>query len=418
VTRLSISGSEREKFLNDPLVKRWTTRLEKGSAKTATMWASGLGVFCHLTGTSPKSLAAMKKQALMDLADRYESLERARGTRASTIASRLGFVRNFVQFSGDVQLPTGTFKVKGGGDSKEEPALTKEQIHTILASANLRERTVVLLMAQSGLRPGVIGNFDGTDGLRVGDIPDLKVGAKAEFGIGPAVIRVRKELSKAAHAYLSLIGEQGKDVLREYLDSRIRDGEKVTAESPLVRTDGGRFPRSSEVGDYVRNAFHRAKVEARPYSLRTTFISRLSAAEADGLVTHEFRLFWSGHRGDTSSTYSVNRGRLDEAMLLRMRGAYRKCEPLLETTPSASKADREVEVRREFLLSVGYSAEEAERAAGDRQTTAKLIREKLGADLPPQAQRIVSVEQATPLLAEGWKVVTAVGTSLVLNPPN
>ena len=413
MTRLKLSADERLRYLNDPLVKRWVTRLAKGSDKTATMWSSGLTIFFHLTETTPKRLASMKKQELMDLADRYEAIERARGTRSTTIASRLGFVRNFVQFSSDIMLPTGTFKVKGGNDSKEEAALSREQLHAVLASANLREKVCVALMSQSGLRPGVMGNFDGTDGLRVDDVIDMHVDRKVEFVASPAILRVRKELSKAGHSYLTMVGEQAQDVVRLYVESRLRNGETITADSPLVRTDGGRFARSSEVGDYVRNAFKRAKVTARPYSCRTTFISRLSACEADGLVTHEYRLFWSGHRGDVSATYSVNRGHLDERTLSRMRDSFRKCEALLATvTPQDPRKALLIEANSTMLQIAGYDEVEAQRLAQDPGSDiAALAKARLGGATvdvviaPPKRigeQRVVDADAAGRYLEAGW----------------
>jgi site-specific recombinase XerC len=417
MARLKLSVKERERYLNDPLVKRWVARLEKGSEKTATMWPSGLTAILHLTKKTPSEVVGMTKAQLIDLAEEYERVERKRGTAASTIASRLGFLRNFVQYSSDIQLPTGTFKVKGGSDSKEEAALTRDQLHATLSSANQREASVIVLMAQSGLRPGVIGNFEGTDGATIGDVRDLKVDGGVEWTASPAVIRVRRELSKAGHSYLSLIGSQAQDILGEYLKSRQRGGEQLTSKSPLIRTDGGRFPRSSEVGDYARNALKRAKVEARPYALRTTFVSRLSAAEADGLVTHEFRLFWSGHRGDTSATYAVNRGQLDDRMLDRMREAYRRCEPLLSTVHLPDqKEDRDTLLKVGLLRYVrGYSKEEAERLAADPNVDVReLILKKNSAatesggekPLPPKRdgeQRVIEAEATAAYLDAGWQ---------------
>ncbi|MGA9840280.1 MAG: hypothetical protein WBS16_07615 [Thermoplasmata archaeon] len=247
------SLQERAQILSDPLVQKWLVCLRKGSEKTATMWSSGLWIFCHSTRLTPAKLAELDPHALQETGERFEKTEVARGVKGSTIATRLGMVRNFYQFTTRRVLPHSTFKVEGANDSKEEAALTREQLHTALESANLRERVIIALMAMSGLRPGVIGNFDGADGLTLGDLPDLNVGA-LEFRAEVGIVQVRKELSKAGHAYVTHIGDRGQGVVVSYLRSRVAKGEKLTEASPLLMTDGGRFPRSSEVGDYVRSS--------------------------------------------------------------------------------------------------------------------------------------------------------------------
>jgi site-specific recombinase XerC len=351
LTRLRLSDKERAKYLEDPAMKRWIARLEKGSAKTAAMWPSGLVAFFHLTGTTPSKVAKMTKTQLVDLAESYEKAERDRGTMASTIAARLGFLRNFVQYVGDERLPVGTFKVKGANLATEEPALTREQLRAIDENANVRER---VLLSLRGLRPGSIGNFDGTDGLRVGDVRGMRIeGTTVSFDGPVSFAMVRPELSKAGNRYFFPFGEEAQGRIRAYLEQRIRKGETITKESALIVTDGGRFPRSSEVGDYIRTAMQRAKVEARPYALRTTWETRISEAENDSAVSHEYRLAWAGRRGaDTSAIYSVNRGLLDEKTFARMAESYRRCEPYLAMT-------EKVDTKAELLGSLAKAIEQA-----------------------------------------------------------
>jgi hypothetical protein len=57
-------------------------------------------------------------------------------------------------------------------------------------------------MAFSGLRPQVLGNYDGSDGLRLSDLLEAKIDNEKkliEFTQIPTLIRVRKPLSKANH---------------------------------------------------------------------------------------------------------------------------------------------------------------------------------------------------------------------------
>ncbi len=90
----------------------------------------------------------------------------------------------------------------------------------------MKERAVISLLAYSGIRPNVIGNKSGNDGLRIGDLPELKVnGNKVTFEEIPTIIKVRKNLSKAGHPYLTFLTREGCYFLEIYLNSRLVKGE-------------------------------------------------------------------------------------------------------------------------------------------------------------------------------------------------
>ncbi len=45
----------------------------------------------------------------------------------------------------------------------------------MFAGASLHSSVMISFMAKSGLRPEVLGNHDGTDGLRMRDLPDIAI---------------------------------------------------------------------------------------------------------------------------------------------------------------------------------------------------------------------------------------------------
>ncbi|WP_287954474.1 hypothetical protein [Acidiplasma sp.] len=45
----------------------------------------------------------------------------------------------------------------------------------ILRKGTSRGRVIIALMAFSGLRPESLGNYEGMDGLRLGDLKELKL---------------------------------------------------------------------------------------------------------------------------------------------------------------------------------------------------------------------------------------------------
>ena len=99
----------------------------------------------------------------------------------------------------------------------DECVPTRDELRAILSNASPRGCVVTALMAFTGVRPEVLGNLRGTDGLRIGDIPDLRIDEDGvTFDVVPAQIIVRKELSKARNRYFTFLGAEGCDYLKAY----------------------------------------------------------------------------------------------------------------------------------------------------------------------------------------------------------
>ncbi len=70
----------------------------------------------------------------------------------------------------------GTLKIKNENideSTQNESAPSQEELFKILRHAGLRGKVAIALIAYAGIRPYSISNGDGTDCLRVGDIPEL-----------------------------------------------------------------------------------------------------------------------------------------------------------------------------------------------------------------------------------------------------
>ena len=83
----------------------------------------------------------------------------------------------------------------------------------------------------------------------------------------------------------------------------------------------------------------------RPYVLRHSFDTQLLNAEAKGLILHDFRVFWMGHKGSIEAVYTTDHRRLPESLLSEMRAAFLRAEPYLE-----SQVDLETEKKRSSIL--------------------------------------------------------------------
>lgn len=98
-----------------------------------------------------------------------------------------------------------------------------------------------VLMAQSGIRPEVLFNYRGNNGLRISAIADIEISSdQVTFTNIPARIIVREELSKSRNQYFTFIGEGGASYIADHIRDRIRSGEEIRSDSQLI------VPRNSE----------------------------------------------------------------------------------------------------------------------------------------------------------------------------
>ncbi len=98
---------------------------------------------------------------------------------------------------------------------EDERVPSKEELKAILNAATERGRVIVALIAFSGVRPEVLGNNQGTDGLRIKDLPEMQLSDKmVAFTQVPTTVVVRRELSKARHRYFTFLPSEGCDYLK------------------------------------------------------------------------------------------------------------------------------------------------------------------------------------------------------------
>ena len=324
-------------LLGDNSVFRWYKNLERGSPSTADMYLSKLAKFCKDTGVEPAALLEMDDEELRKLVlDYVTSLEDKSGTYANSFIKALKdwFRFNNKPFSVYVRIE-GVHRTKV---SETEKVPTKDELRKVLIAADMRTRVAIALMAFSGVRPKVLGNYKGTDGLRIGDISELVIGPKVEIVRTPATIVVRAPLSKAKHQYLTFLCEEGCEYLVGYLNARLRRGEKLTPASPIIPRRGKGFLTTKSVGSIIKNAIEIAGFSWRPYVFRHYFDTYMLMAEAAGVIPEDYRVFWMGHKGDIEHQYTTNKNRLPETLVEDMRIKYEQAaEMFLETEVRAKE---------------------------------------------------------------------------------
>ena len=342
-------------LLKNEDVDRWHRNMRSGSEKTAKVWLAAVGRFLEWAGKAPEDLFTLTGDAatrlLEDYRDEFQS-------KASSTLVVIKAVRSLLQRKG-IAI-TQRIKVRRKDSAHEQHIPTQAELRKVLGVANLRARAAISLLAFSGCRIEVMG--DGTDGLRIGDIPDLKVdGGEIAWRQVPARIVVRGALSKTSKAFFTFLGGEGVQVIEAYLRARSLRGENLTPQSVVigavkVRYKGrkkdediraGATPiTSTNISDAIRAPMRQAGVNERPYIWRSYF-----AATADRCrdLPTEWREFFMGHNSGVAKTYAVNKG-LPPEKIEEMRAAYAKTLPLLETNePEALSKVRELERRLEAL---------------------------------------------------------------------
>jgi hypothetical protein len=219
--------------------------------------------------------------------------------------------------------------------------------------ASMRSGVIMSLIAKSGLRPEVIGNFDASDGLRIKDLPELEIiDGTARFAKVPAKIVVRKNLSKARHSYFTFVTESGAKKILAYLNQRIDKGEVLEPESSVIapttdyrmfrgKNEGSKFLSTARIEQDVRETM-RPRFKWRPYVLRAFFDTQLLIAESRGKIAHDFRVFFMGHKGSIEARYTTNKSILVTELADEMWEAFKRSQELLDLDQNKKQVKEEV----------------------------------------------------------------------------
>jgi len=411
-------------LLRDMNVRRWYENVARGSRVTADVYLRRLGGTCKQLNLTPQKLLTLNDRELAAvLADFVSKLE-GEGKAGSYIESCIKAVKSWLAFN--MRELKVKIKIR---DASDTPTLRNERVPTqlelkkIFICADVRGRVACVLPAHSGLRIETLGNYTGTDGLRIKDFPELSIkGEEIVFDKIPTMIVVRRELSKAGHQYFTFLSEEGCEYLKSYLESRLKKGEKLTPESPILRPKVAPKPfiRSTNVSDMIRATIRKAGFKWRPYVLRSYFDTQLMLAESKGLILRDYRQFWMGHKGDIENRYTTNKCRLPENVIEDMREAYKKAQEYLQTIkPETSKEKLVEEFRKQLLLVAGFTKEEINKmdimGISDeefQETIRKRLLENRNEDCG--TQKVINLNELEKYLEDGWEYVATLPNKKVI----
>jgi hypothetical protein len=374
---------------------------------------------------TPQNLAEMNEDQLYDLLLDIVSRMEKEGRSGSYMHSQLKAVKSWLLHNRiEVRRKIKIRGVEATPTLKDERVPTKPELRRIYLAGDEKARVACALIAHSGLRPETLGNYQGTDGLRICDLPEVVIEKQTvEFRKIPTTVIVRRELSKAGHQYFSFLSEEACGYLRDYLEARIREGEEFSPDSAVI-TPKQRikpFIRSTNIGDVIRQSIRKAGFPWRPYVLRSYFDTHLMLAESKGLVLRDYKQFFMGHKGDIENRYTTNKQRLPEAVVEDMRAAYARSEEFLQTRMKAETNEEKLRAnfRKQLLLAVGFGQKEVDEidllSMGDEELQSAVRNKFLRGQAPNGSkQKVVSVGEANEYLAKGWEYVAKLSNSKVV----
>jgi hypothetical protein len=340
--------------------------------------------------------------------------------RNTTKVVKSWLAHNGIQLKRKIRI-TGAYETP---TLNEERVPTKEELKRIFLSGSKQARTACAVIAHAGLRLETLGNYTGYDGLRMRDLPELKIkGFEVSFEKIPTMVVVRSALSKARHQYFTFLTEEACSYLKDYLEERLRDGEQLTPDSAIIKPKFAQKPfiRTVNIGDMMRLAIRSAGLPWRPYVLRCYFDTMLMLAESKGLVLRDYRQFWMGHKGDIENRYTTNKQRLVESVVEDMRAAYARSEEFLQTKMKEETSEEKLRgsFRKQLLLVAGFGQAELDKmdvASISDEELQSLVRKKLlglqGSN--GGSQKVISVAEANDYLAKGWEYVAKISDNQVI----
>ena len=326
-------------------VNRWYLNIRARSPISADIWRRALGMYCRVNNTTPEGILDMARDGtLRDNFQDFVIKMMAEGRKGAYLAKVKQILHSWLKFNDvNYKIRINIANERINETTMDERVPTKEELSRILRMGTLRSRVSISLMAFSGLRPEVLGNYEGTDGLTLGDIEDLDPESLA-FAKVPVKINVRNGLSKTRLRYFTFLGPEGCKYLKDYLDARKASGEVLTEKSALLGPDPSNmqtyhgFLRTQLIGREIRNAIRGTEMDMRPYVLRAYFATALDIAESKGLISHPWRQYLMGHKGDIEAVYSTNKRLLPET-IEEMRAAYVRASKYFETEEHGIKEE-------------------------------------------------------------------------------
>ena len=449
-----MSRDGKRKYLNllkDQTVKLWH---ESGNKGTKSVYLRRLGFLCATYNVTPRKLRTMKDIERHDFLQRVINDLEGKHKAGGTVESYVKAVRSYLRsrYIKVEDLPVHNARATPTLETESIP--TKEELQRILNSKDIRAKVAVSIMAFTGVRPEVLGK-DG-DGLKVMDFPDLVIdneNGRVDWKNIPALVKVRKELSKKNFHYITFLNAQGCEYVKEYLEQRMQDypilnshgkevgmapGERLTSQSAILtmkyatqkmnrsqigdRVDKtrGEHIATTKVRELIKSAITRGGFRWRPYIMRRYFdYNLLLLGTARNEVSRDYVVFWMGHHGGIEAEYTRNKGQIAPDVLNLMRKQYADASEKYLETQYVNTEDAETRRRRNLALRAGIPEKEItpEMLADDDALAGALMGWGLRLSFGRMKQKKIRKDELDEYLEMGYKVAMEVSDGYLINIP-
>ena len=440
---------DHQRWLEDPKVRTWYEGNQLRSTLTAAVNLRQVGHFLHHAGLTPRGLADLGGRSPSQLNAKlveYANILQKKGRLASYVAKTFVGIRSWLLFN-DVEFHKfPKLKVIRGESLREERVPTQDELRRILSMLSPRAKVAALMMAHSGVRPGVLARVDGTGGLHLRDLPELRWDQKEwSFERVPFLIRIPGQLSKTSREYVTFGSGELAEAVLAYLQHRAHGGEVLGPDSPLVasspaahkrgfhhdkRESRGGFLTEKNMMQELRKSV-KAVLPARTYIFRAYCSTQLWMAGNHGKIDRDGREALLGHDLGVAGRYNLSK-KLHPSLIDELRSAYARAEPYLSTIPTRDQSRSVADSTRMLLTAVGYDEKEV---AGidvenlDGARLQELFRKKLSertpeppppsAPVPKVRKKVVEVNEVAKYVEEGWDPVMKLDSRrVVMAPPS
>jgi integrase len=214
-------------------------RPSRSKIKTLEIYKTVLGKFFRWLGLEPDEWFNSKRDHAEDIRNFIEAMARENIADSTLRVWRAALSTFAKTLNIEVNLP----RVGSNRKVKHDEVFTKEVIKRILDHGDLRERALVLLASTTGLRLAELA------GLTVDDVSEFWTREEE-----PYLVRVRDEIAKGGHGYITFTTQEARDAITAYIERIKRYGRR--------RWDGKHiFLERTKTLVIFRNAIRKAGLE-------------------------------------------------------------------------------------------------------------------------------------------------------------
>lgn len=407
----NVLQTEISKLLNDKDTSEWIKSLESESTKR----------------NYPRHVAEYllyRKITISELIELFKEKHVEESKRLQEFVNKLlsdgrspGYVANYVagirsRLGSDEIKIIRRIKIPNMHDRptiENESIPTKDQIILLLEHANLRAKCCIALIAFLGIR------FKAMAGLRVSDFPEMQVSDKVTFTKTPTIVNIRKSLSKNKKPYQTFLIAFGCNILKHWLEFRIRQGEKLTLDSYILPVDTSKESfnkKGASLSKVIDRVLGKLNDKSRPYSLKNFFATAL----LNSGIPQNYQSFFMGHNGPMQLTYSLRR-QLPQEQIEEMRKIFKeKIEP--HFIPIEASSDIQVKTAfRKMAKEIGLEVKDD----ASLDETISVIAKVYSAGKADIMKRTSSTKQTRiqedeldKYLEQGWELVTTLPSGSII----